>query len=225
MPDETGFDQADWGREVAPGARLVSVIEEREERGREEREVPLPLQSGDRLVLVTARRGFVRLVIEYEVLGWRVRVSSAGQWLTAPGRAVPVHVEIKSPDDPHARTQRAITTEVLRAIPLQDARRRLRKIQRDEEAKLPPDDWHAWGDRLTTDYQWATFARTYAGVVESGERSPIMYIAAGAHISRHTVSARVRIAREKGLLTKPSKESLGQLTDKARRILAEVEGD
>jgi hypothetical protein len=197
----------DVGREVAPGARLLSVTEVKE-----------PARSSDGVV----RPGPHYIVIEYEVHGCRVRIRTGSDPLSAGG-AIPVHVEVSSSEQWRSREPRAVTTEVMRAIPLQDARRRLRQIQRQREEQIEPDSWYDQ-DRLSTEYEWAAFSRHYAATVESGERSPIMRIAAQLHASRHTVSARVRRAREKGLLTHPTPESLGQLTDKARRILREQEG-
>jgi hypothetical protein len=116
-----------------------------------------------------------------------------------------------------------VTGEVLRAIPLSDARRRIKQIQR-EWADLHPPEWDEV-ERLSTDREWASFAAAYAHVVAQGERSPVTLMARHLGRSRNTVAARVRMARDKGLLTKPDPKSLGRLTEKAERILKAHEGD
>jgi hypothetical protein len=198
-PQEPLVDRADVGRELAPKVKLVDVAVE-----------PIPPRKRDRF----AQPHGERVVLDYKVHGWPVRLRTGSYWLNA---------EIISVEVGNGDTGQGVTGDVLRAIPLSDARRRVRQIQRRWAEQNPP----AWDEvsRLSTEHDWASFAQAYAHVVAQGERSPVTLMARHLGISRNTVAARVRMARDKGLLTKPDPKSLGRLTEQAERILKAHEGD
>lgn len=109
-----------------------------------------------------------------------------------------------------------ITTAILRAVPLADARVRLRRLRAQarlssEVAGLPP--------KLRTEWEWAEFSRLYVLAAEVGGQ-PLADLEAVTGVGRRTLDSRARQAREKRLLTKPTKDSLGKLTPKAQRLLA-----
>lgn len=157
------------------------------------------------------------LVVEYRVLGWYVAVSSARG---APWEG-PDYIQVgweSTPEGIDAAVETdGVTTEVLRAIPLADARKRLRGLRlaaRLEEPNVP-----ALASRLSGVRDLAGFAKVYAEAVARGQRQPLKYLSELTGVPRNTLSARVRRAREEGLLTRPDGQHLGQLTDKAQELL------
>ncbi len=157
------------------------------------------------------------LVVEYRVLGWYVTASAQ---LGAPWEGpdlIRVGWESTSEGIDTALETDGVTTEVLRAIPLADARRRLRALRlaaRREEPDVP-----ALASRLSGTRDLAEFAQVYADAIAEGRRQPLQYLAQLTGIPRNTLSARVRRARDEGLLTRPAGQHLGQLTDKAKDLL------
>lgn len=116
-----------------------------------------------------------------------------------------------------------ITTELLRSIPMQDARNRLarHKLTRAaEEGYVEPIP-----ERFETDRDFAILADIYARRVEGGERNPLKNMAQLYGISRNTLSARIRLARERGLLTRPTKDDPGSLTLAGKKLLNEKGGN
>jgi len=200
------IDPVDFQRELAPGVRLGSVDAHWKSSGKKH-----VLADGN----VLHGPYTPAAVLLYSVHGWTVTMTSGNLFRAAP----PIELTVRTDD--RATRDRGVTTEVLRAIPLADARRRIRAMGRALlEAEQTP--WYELG-RLTTDRDWAKFAEAYAGVVELGDRSPVTHLAERSGTSRNTVAARVRIARDKGFLTRPTDESLGELTDMARELLDEGE--
>lgn len=161
-----------------------------------------------------------RAFLVYEVLGWKVEmtVSLAGPILNGP-ESVTVSPFGDAEGYEIASLTDGVTTGVLRALPLQDARKRLAKLQAaaTEESVLDLPE------RLGSPLDWARFAAAYAAAAEAGDHSPILTLARRLGLPRNTVSARVRRARELGLITRPSKKSIGQLTARAERLLNESE--
>jgi hypothetical protein len=99
-----------------------------------------------------------------------------------------------------------ITLDVLRAVPLGDARKvlaewlpRMRAVLFPEEAPKPLPA------RVETPHDYALVAQEYARLVNVGERRPIHVMAEASGVSRNTMSARVRRAREIGLLIQTGK--------------------
>ena len=190
--DKNPVDRSDVGRELMPGVRLVDVAVEGIE----------PKKAG-RFQSPASER----IMLHYDVNGWTVRLRTGNYWASAEIIDLQLHG-----DGPGG-----VTTEVLRGIPLHDARARIREIQRRWAETVEPSGEEK--PRLTTPHDWASFARAYADLVEHGEQAPVTLLARRLGISRNTIGARVRMAREKGLLTRPAKGSLGRLTSRAKRIL------
>ncbi|GAA4960480.1 hypothetical protein [Kineococcus glutinatus] len=161
--------------------------------------------------------------VEYQVLGeWSVILRNS---VTSPVYG-PMHVDISIMGFRHPereacteaiRKTDGITTEVMRAIPMNDARKRLARLiathmKREDQVPDVPA-------RLETPQEWAAFANVYAELVSQGHKQPLQYLVNLTGISRNTLSARVRRAREMGLLTTPEPGSLGRLTDKGMALL------
>lgn len=179
------------------------------------------VQVSDAAVLLSEGAADGRAFVLYDVLGWSVtlRVSLAGPIVNGPEA-----VEIRPFGDPDGYEMAAltdgVTTGVLRALPLQDARKRLARLK--AQADEVRGDSPALPERLGTPVEWAQFASLYASAVASGETSPVTNVARRLGLPRNTASARVRRAREMGLLTRPSSKTLGKLTARAQRLLDEV---
>lgn len=163
--------------------------------------------------------------VSYVVLRiWQVRIDSA---LIRGLDAGPERIAISPAVGPDGmaidQDGELISTELLRAIPLQDARPRLRRIkvgQAIREGFIDPIPARFDGDR-----DFALLAEIYAQKVKQGERNPIAAMASIYGTSRHTLSARIRTARERGLLTRPTGRNLGSLTSKAEGLLKGGDSD
>lgn len=159
--------------------------------------------------------------VVYDVLGWKVtmKVSLAG-----PIRNGPESVDLRPFQDAQgydlASMTDGVTTGVLRGLPLHDARKRLARLQAEADDGLD-GSLRGLPERLSSPADWARFAAAYADAVESGAHSPVLHLARRLGLSRNTVSARARRAREMRLLTRPSSASMGRLTARARRLLEE----
>ena len=185
-------ERADVGRQILPGVTLVDV-EAHEE---------------------TSKRGrFATPATPVATLTYRIADATvtmrSGDLRTKPA---PVNVEIDAPDG-------GVTYELLHLVPFQDARRRFkimgRSLMAGTMASFAPS-------RLQTPEQWARFARAYVDLHEAGDASPVTSLARAMDLSRNTVSARIRYARDKGLLTRPADGPVA-LTEQARKILTEIE--
>ncbi len=161
------------------------------------------------------------LVVEYRVMGWHVAVNSQRG---APWEG-PDCIQVGWSSTPEgfdaAIETDGVTTEVLRAIPLADARRRLRGLRL--AARLQEPDVPALASRLSGVRDLAEFAKVYADAVADGQRHPLKSLAELTGIPRNTLSARVRRARDEGLLTRPHGRHLGELTGKARGLLQDMD--
>jgi hypothetical protein len=155
----------------------------------------------------------------YDVLGWYVELRCG---IFLPGG--PQSINVSTPDG--IPIDGGVTTSVLRAVPLADARKRLDRLREDHVKQAAAGDLVTFGGLVRVDSEegLARFAKTYADLVESGDDHPLKRLATYTGLSRNTLSARVRRARERGLLTKPSPESLGALTKKAEQLLQEGTG-
>lgn len=76
------------------------------------------------------------------------------------------------------------------------------------------------------DLFYAQIANTYLELIEEGDLRPIDTIASLEQYSRDTVAGWIKTARKRGLLSSPPGRRVagGDLTEKAKRILAENEG-
>lgn len=116
-----------------------------------------------------------------------------------------------------------ITTDTLRAVPMQELRRRLADAA--EEALRAEGDVPQIPARTDTPADLAAFCRVYVELVEAGHRKPLHRLSELTGVSRNTLSARIRRAREQGILTRPtSTEAGGTLTELGRSLLSAEEG-
>lgn len=92
-----------------------------------------------------------------------------------------------------------ITAGVLRAVPLGDARKVLRRLRadvlagRDEGAYDLPD-------RMVSMEDWIVFARAYARSAARNPQQPLVHLTRATGLSINTINARLRRAQELGLL-------------------------
>lgn len=107
-----------------------------------------------------------------------------------------------------------ISTAVLRAIPLADARLRLRRLR--AVARVAPELVDIVRSRCVEPVDWARFAFAYAEVAKQSRQPPVT-MAEASGINRHTLAARAVKARELGFLTAPTDDSLGEVTAAAKR--------
>lgn len=126
--------------------------------------------------------------------GWTVEIrGQAGGPVDGP-----VAVEVNWADTDYEDSS-GITADVLRAIPLNDARKVLRRLRSDLLAtrdtgvyELPP--------RMASPEDWVKFARAYARSAVRNPRQPVAHLAQATGLSPNTVAARVRRAQKLGLL-------------------------
>ncbi len=166
--------------------------------------------------------------------GWSL--SDGGRWLT--GRyeredwAVEIAADLLAPRtgpssiriDYDGQESDGITLDVLRAVPLGEARRILADLVPKLRAAVAPERAPAkLPERVQDERDHALVAKAYVDLLAAGERRPIQVLADSAGISRNTVSARVRRAREAGLLdqTGTGAKLTAQLTAKAVELLNE----
>ncbi|WP_214103861.1 hypothetical protein [Acrocarpospora catenulata] len=163
------------------------------------------------------------LIGVYDVQGCTVIISAD---LRAPISG-PMEVRIREEFDPDKTKERdGITLDVLRAVPLGDARKtlaewlpRLRATFYPEEAPRPLPE------RVETPHDYALVAAEYVRLIYTGERRPIHVMAEASGVSRNTISARVRRARDMGLLlqTRTGTTLSAELTSTAQQLLSQKE--
>lgn len=91
-----------------------------------------------------------------------------------------------------------LTTELLRAIPIADARRRIRELGRAAEAAGDEMGWPL-PSRLNTHDDWCAFAVAYVETARQS-RTALDRMSRVTGISKKTLSTRVTRARERGYL-------------------------
>ncbi|EFQ83217.1 hypothetical protein HMPREF0063_11490 [Aeromicrobium marinum DSM 15272] len=163
--------------------------------------------------------------VRYRVLDlWMVTIRSATSGLDTGPETLTVEPFV----DEDGRAEESsrdelLTGDVLRAVPMQDARRRIKR------AKLEWAQTHGYMDpipsRFSTDRDFALLARIYADAVAAGQRNPIKNLSVRYGISRNTLSARIRVARDRGLLTRPDEGDGGSLTPAAVALLEQQAGE
>lgn len=164
-----------------------------------------------------------RAVVTYSVLGcWlvEVRAHELLPWDGPEELRVSFATDAESAESDVALADQTngITTEVLRAVPLVDARKRLRRLRAKSRARRLAGSREI-PRRLETNQDWAAFAAAYADAVAAGNRQPLVHLSAELGVGRNTLSARVRRLRALGLLTRPDGDSLGELTPAAKALL------
>lgn len=122
----------------------------------------------------------------------------------------------ESADVTAAEESNGISTAVLRAIPLADARVRLRRLRAG--ARVVPELVEVLRRRCAEPVDWARFAAAYAEVAKRS-RQPVATMAEVSGVNRRTLGARAVKARELGFLTAPTGDSPGELTPSAKRLL------
>lgn len=160
-----------------------------------------------------------RMWVLYDLGGWFVSVrAQAGAPFDGP-EEVQVYLDMSDEgagDAVDAAEQSGgITAEVLRSIPLSDARKVLRRLRtevlagRDEGAfELP--------ERMNTREDWITFARAYGRAATRNPQQPVVHLARATGLSTNTINARIRRALEMGLLEKHEGTPWLVLSDEAR---------
>lgn len=112
-----------------------------------------------------------------------------------------------------------VTGQLLRVVPFADARKRIEALR--IEAYKADGTIRSFPERFETPLDFATLAAAYVEEIKRGSTQPIQRLSKIHGVSRNTLSARIRRAREDdmGLLTRPTKDSLGELTEKAKVLL------
>jgi hypothetical protein len=158
--------------------------------------------------------------VVYAVVEWTVTMRSA---LASPYHgADEMHIRVTTVEGVEAAVETdGLTFDVLRAVPLSDARKTLTAIKRAHRAVgVVPQEMT---DRLSTPEDWARFAQRYVALVEHGHRHPVEELRSKYGVSRNTISARVRRARERGYLIGPPGKPANQLGPEAVKTLKETE--
>lgn len=119
---------------------------------------------------------------------------------------------------PMSDSTNGINTDILRSVPLADARMRLRNLR--ARFGLGEELGHlVIPERMATERDWAVFASAYSLAAARGK--PLAALEGLTGTNRRTLASRTREVRKRGLLTAPTTDSLGQLTTKAKRLLEE----
>jgi hypothetical protein len=179
---------------------------------------------GDDAYLELDEQGEPRVLKVASFVGpWLVRAS---RQLAAPFRG-PDHLEVffhggppESLDEAVDAAEEGITVAVLRRIPMQEINNRIKRLEYEVYGRYgwPAVHWQI-PERVETDRDLAVVAAAYLEVADRGHPSPIELLARQSGISRNTVSARVRRARERGLIESEAGKSGGRLTAKAVELL------
>lgn len=177
--------------------------------------------------LLSENAGADVVTVVYLVRGvWRVEVSAhpAQPWPGPASIQVTFGADADDAQEAIARANetRGITADVLTAIPLADARARLRALVAQERLAEHAEFLR---QRCQTPEQWAKFASVYVLATQITNR-PVAALGEVSGRSRDTMAERAKQARAKGLLTPPTDDSLGELTASAKRLLrrAHTEG-
>lgn len=112
-----------------------------------------------------------------------------------------------------------ITTDVMRSVPLREARSVIKKYRPRILTALGYHAEEAVPERIKSDRDYALLAKEYIRLIEFGSRHPIAVMADLCDVSRNTMSARVRRAREMGLLEGEPRQPATRLTEKAKRLI------
>jgi hypothetical protein len=175
--------------------------------------------------------------------GWKVTLE-LGQH---DGRLVVTRLTV-SPENPTTPPLGGVTTTFLRTVKVaelvEDARSRASRFggepfEGDESSTAFGQVWNQTldaaaglaaamakpGRRRGDLIPYLDVAVEYARLLEAGSLAPAREMAERRQVPRTTVRTQLKVARDKGLLTRPSPGERigGQLTDKARAMLADLE--
>lgn len=144
-----------------------------------------------------------RLQVVYDLGGWFVTVKAQANAPFDGPEEVSVGLDLSDEGlgdaiDAAAKSG-GITADVLRSVPLNDARKVLRRLRtevlanRDEGAYDLPA-------RMVSRDDWIVFARAYGRSAERNPQQPVLHLVKATGLSANTVNARIRRAQEMGLL-------------------------
>jgi hypothetical protein len=145
------------------------------------------------------------LWVTYDLGGWIARISGQANAPFDGPEKVELSLDLTGDDDAVsdaielAEHSAGITAGVLRSVPLNDARKVLRRLRaevlagRDEGAYDLPD-------RMVSLDDWIVFARAYARSAARNSQQPMVHLARATGLSVNTLNARLRRAQELGLL-------------------------
>ncbi|MEV2274757.1 hypothetical protein AB0I72_04155 [Nocardiopsis sp. NPDC049922] len=138
----------------------------------------------------------------------------------------PTRVTLLAESEDAANQSDGITTEMMRSVPLGEARKVITYWVNRIRSELSPESLPApLPERISTPEDYARVASEYVRLVNSNERRPIEVMAQAWGVSKNTASSRLRRAREKGYLIQMehSQNRLSAiLSEKAEEILTRL---
>jgi hypothetical protein len=144
-----------------------------------------------------------RMWTVYDLGGWFARIEADPNAPFDGPESVAVYLDMSDEgiDDAidMAHAAGGVTAEVLRSVPLNDARKLLRRLRTDILAAVDKAAYEL-PERMTSLDDWIAFARAYASSAASNPLQPMIHLQRATGLSPNTLSARVRRARELGLL-------------------------
>lgn len=145
------------------------------------------------------------LWVVYDLGGWFVRVKAQASAPFDGPEEVSVYLDLSDDDEATAdaigaaEASGGITAEVLRSVPLNDARKVLRRL-RGEVLARRDEGVYDLPERMVSRDDWIVFARAYARSATRNPQQPIQHLVRATGLSSNTVNARLRRAQEMGLL-------------------------
>jgi hypothetical protein len=120
-----------------------------------------------------------------------------------------------------------ITAEVLRSIPLGDARKVLRRLRSEFLTRYNRESYEIPA-RMRSLEDWALFARAFARSEASNPTQPVAHLSRATGLSINTINARLRRAQELDLLAAQTQTDAGHdwlvMTEKAKELLRGSDG-
>ncbi|MCK5926967.1 MAG: winged helix-turn-helix domain-containing protein [Nocardioides sp.] len=145
------------------------------------------------------------LWVRYDLGGWIAQVKAQANAPFDGPEEVSVYLDLSDDDDSTADAIDAadasggVTAEVLRSVPLNDARKVLRRLRTEVLAKRDEGAYDL-PERMTSRDDWMAFARAYALSATRNPQQPIVQLSRATGLSANTINARLRRAQEMGLL-------------------------
>lgn len=168
------------------------------------------------------RDGRIWAEVAFDVDGWTATFASdyASPYfgaerltVTAPKGPGPAGAAIESD---------GLTLDVLRVLPLREARTVIRSMKAKKRQAQTPI--RPLPKRLDGDADWTDFALAYRDAYAIDYRHPLKVLQERHDLSRGTVTTRVRLARENGYLAGPEGKPPNDLGPKAKAALKRREG-
>ncbi len=160
----------------------------------------------------------------YDVLGWTVAIT-LDLWVPWDGPSS-LRIYVTDVEGVESAVESdGITVDVLRSIPLGEARRVIADISRQVREITEQPTLPKLPRRLETPHHYAIVAQAYIQAIEAGRKNPILYLSQLWDISKNTMAARIKKAREMGLLSGEEGKTANRLTDKARKVLNGINPD